>query len=139
MPMLTPEEIELADDWLTPDARGLACCEYCDAVVCADCVPRKLCMQALEAARKQPGTEATLHRKNVRIAVLEAKLDEVRKFRDTLNGSGCAWEETIKPFQDALTAALNHLDVRITGDDALMQRPPQRRFNGGMPDPDKEG
>jgi predicted nucleic acid-binding Zn-ribbon protein len=37
---------------------------------------------------------------------LNARLARVREYRNTLNGGGCAWEDSIKPFRDALDAAL---------------------------------
>jgi len=42
-----------------------------------------------------------------RVIARDATLARVRAFRNTLNGSGCAWEESIKPFRDALDVALD--------------------------------
>jgi len=48
-----------------------------------------------------------LERLRLRVLELEAREARVRAFRNTLNGSGCAWEESIKPFRDALDLALD--------------------------------
>jgi hypothetical protein len=119
--------------------------------------------KALDALAREPGLEARLeasqkaNRANVegalkamaedhsRIAALEAQLARVQPVVD----AALAWHKTPLGWggddgmqRDALSVicvACDALAVDVPAiKDVIMQRPLMRRFNGGMPDPDKE-